>query len=495
MESQGELTPFEQPSQKMTIVARRGQDLLTSYEFIDFKGRCMVLDPDPYPHYIPLRKDRFERMAYTVHDGLTRSQVSDTYAYVAAKAENRDEYGHYIKFGLSVADAMLRPELNDGDIMFTEQNRPVIWDTRNLTWLYGEDPDLAVWRSPYPRLKPNKDDPTLTDTPIEFIMSLAGGDAGVYDDIMQSIAPIIMEKKPDGVVWWVGSGANGKSTLMDALYRLFPGQLASISVKALEDGRDTPALNTALANVVRESPEGRIDDTERYKALGTHENFAVHKFHSQDGLLIDGNIHSIFNANNIPAFADKGHSAKRRTFIIPFNQVFAADPEFERKTFTAKFFAELVTEMTKYAQRLKDQGYRYKFSAVTAGAKEEYDQEANNAEQYIKETVHQGLVAFNSYNPVRIDYENWCADNGYTPLGITNLRKALRGAGFEKVSAREGDNVGKIYRLSTVGPDAPLELMGLRTPGMFTTYGFEKKPDTPDPEPVPKQTSILNNKW
>lgn len=492
--SEGELVTQDGEKEiPKTVVARRSEKVMEQWRFIEFKGRCMVRVHEPYPHYMPLRKSKFDRMAYETWGGLTRGQVSDMYAFVQSCAPDYNENAHLIKFGLTLQDAMLHPELNDYDIEFSNRNKQRVWDTQNLTWTLPDVTEEPVWTSPYPRVKEQLDKDAA---PLPFIMSLAGGDQGLYDDIMQSIAPMVMDKKPDGVIWWVGDGANGKSTLMDALYRVFPDQLTSLTVKTLQDGRDAAALNGALANIVKESSEGRVDDTESYKALGTHESYRVHKFHSQETELVNTNLHTIFSANQIPAFNDKGHSAKRRTFIVPFTQRFQSDPDFERKTFTAEFFGRLISEMTKYAIRIKKQGYRYKWSAVTAGAKEEYDKEASNAEEYAKQVIDQGLVAFNSFNPLRMDYENWCMENGYVPLGVGNLRKAVRTAGFEEVSQREGKNVGKIWRLNTVGPEAPLEPFNLGRPGLFSTTGF--MPYGPDPEPIEKdtgQSTILNGKW
>jgi phage/plasmid-associated DNA primase len=283
-----------------------------------------------------------------------------------------------------------------------------------------------------------------------------------------------MDRKPDGVIWWVGDGANGKSTLMDALYRIFPGQFSSITVKRLVDGRDTPSLNGTLANIVKESSEGRVEDTEIYKAIGTHENFRVHRFHSQDDLEVRGNIHHIFSANSVPSFNDKGYSARRRTFIVPFKQRFTSDPSFEEKTFTPEIFGQLVTEMARYASKLANQGYKYKWSATTLAAKADYDMEANNAEEYVKELVSEGVVAFTSYNPVRIDYENWCADNGYVALGIGNLRKVLTACGFSRTSTwnTETSKPSNIYKLDSLSADTPLTTLNIGRPGLFTTQGF-----------------------
>lgn len=490
-----------------TVVARRAQKVMEQWNFVRFKGRCLVLEYGDYPHYKPLRKENFDVMAYQTWGGLTRGQVNDMYAYVQASAPDMNDSAHLIGFGNTAMPDNFDPfedQLEGGTGKPKGWAQPVVWDMKELGWRPEHSPVHCVWRSPYsPLLAPQKffmmadyQDKPEERPRLQFIMDLAGGDIGLYDDIMQSIAPIIMDKKPDGVIWWVGNGANGKSTLMDALYRLFPGHFASLTVKRLVDGRDTPSLNGILANIVKESSEGRVDDTEIYKSLGTHENFEAHKFHSQESVTINGNVHSIFSANTIPAFNDKGYSARRRTFIIPFNQQFQSDPDFERKTFTPEFFGTLVREMGWYARLLRKQNLRYKWSAATTGAKEAYDHEASNAEMYAKELIEQGCVAFDSYNPIRMDYENWCADNGYPPLGVSNLRKAMASVGFEAIAKRVGDRMTRIYRLSSIAADTPLEMLNLGRSGLFTAVGFVDRSD--DPEPAEKdtgQTTILNGKW
>lgn len=480
----------EQP--KLSVVASSAHQIARVERIARFRNRPMVMEYDPYPHFVPLHKDRFERIAYPLLGGITRSRMNDIFSYLSNIAEDLSVNDRYILFGLA-----------DG--------KNGVWDMQELEWV-DVDAESTIWRSPYAPLAPRAGG-SQDYRPVPFIMSLAGGDKAVYDDIMQSLAPLVMETKPDGVIWWVGDGANGKSTLMDAIYRIFPGQLSSLTVKRLVDGRDTPSLNGTLANIVKESSEGRVEDTEIYKAIGTHENFRVHKFHSQDDVEVRGNMHHIFSANTVPSFNDKGYSARRRTFIVPFTQRFESDPSFESRTFTAQMFGELVMEMTRYALQLRRQGYKYKWSAQTLGAKMEYDTEANNAEEYARSIVQEGVVAFESFNPVRMDYEHWCADNGYVPLGIGNLRKAMSSSGFERVTIRYEGATTKIYRVKSVH-DTNLQPFGMSRPGLFSVAGFreaeadpipiapdfnEPVEDDDDPEPVveesAKKTSVLNGKW
>lgn len=457
----------------------------------------MLMQLTPYPHFVPLHKEKFESIAYPLLGGVTRSQMGDVFAYISHSAEDLTANDHLILFGVPIGDMEVEA---DTDLSFVAANKPSVWDMNDLEFDTLANPNDCVWRSPYARLAEK------TDKPLEFIMQLAGGDPGLYDDIMQSLAPLVMARKPDGVIWWVGDGANGKSTLMDAVYKIFPGQLSSITVKRLTDGRDTPSLNGTLANVVKESSEGRIDDTEIYKSIGTHEDFRVHKFHSQDDILIRGNLHHIFSGNSIPAFNDKGFSARRRTFIVPFTKRFESDPTFEERTFTPEMFGRLIAEMCRFAQRIKAQGYRYNWSAATLEAKLEYDSEANSAEEYARDLIKQGIVAFDSFNPLRTDYENWCADEGYVPLGVGNLRRAIQALGFERATSTISGETFKRYILVNSVDRKTLQPMGMGRPGFYTAPGFvpdqepEPVPDVPEftepvAEPEPPKKKILMDKW
>lgn len=475
-----------------TIVQKNTQTVAEQYRVIRFRGRGMIMVYEPYPHFIPLHKENFDRIAYPLLGGVSRSRMNDCFSYLVNTAEDLTPYEDLILFGSTEAGEDGKPKnLAEGALT-------TVWDMDELM-ISSAPPSSCVWRSPYAKVVPPKDE-NGQRIPIKWIMDLAGGDRDVYDDIMQSIAPLIMKRKPDGVVWWVGDGANGKSTLMDAIYRIFPGQLSSITVKRLTDGRDTPSLNGTLGNIVKESSEGRIDDTEIYKSIGTHENFRVHKFHSQDDIEIRGNLHHIFSANTIPSFNDKGYSARRRTIVIKFTQRFESDPLFEQKTFTPEMFGQLIMELAIYANQIKRQGYRYKWSAKTLAVQADYGAEASNAEEYAKELIDKGIVAFDSFNPVRQDYENWCADEGYVPLGVGNLRRALTALGFERTSQRNDDKVRSLYALPNFRTNE-LQPFGMGRPGMYTVVGFKpqeevKPPEFNEPKPdQPKKKTILNNKW
>lgn len=318
--------------------------------------------------------------------------------------------------------------------------------------------DYSVWEMDKLERRPMREDELVVystgvtpsvdhiDGPQEFLLALAKGDEDLVEDYLQALAPLFMAKRPTGVIWFVGDGANGKSSLIDAMYRIVGDFLTSVTTSALEDGRDALKLNAILGNLVRESSEVRVNDTERYKALGTHEPFDVHKFHSQDGFTVDADFHTIFNANNIPTFADKTDGTRRRTIIVPFPNKFQVDEEFNDRTFTDEFLSGLLYLILDKAVFLKNNHYRYAFSPATQTAKSEYDEEANSAEGYRKDLVAVGVEAFTNYNQLYRDYQEWCSEHGLVALGITNVKRVFKPfVGDKPRSVRVNEKVSKWY--------------------------------------------------
>ncbi len=305
---------------------------------VRFNGRMMIETQERFKRYIPLQKEQFEKFIYKTQGDVSRTRINDLFSYACSTAKDLTQNDRFILFGHQV------------------------WDTEDLVLRSNITAVDCIWRSPYASIT----DPS--GAPVAFIMSLAGGDQGLYDDIMQSLAPLVMARKPDGVIWWIGDGAKNMSMLAEAIHQLFPHQLSSVSIKRLIGGRDTPLLNETFGNIVKEVSDGQVESTDIYKSIATHEDFRLHKYHHQSGVEIRGNVHHIFLANQMPTFSRKGYSTQWRTFVIPFSQHTVTNSKFERQEFTAKMSGLLIAEMCRYANRIKQQGYRYEWSAATIAA-------------------------------------------------------------------------------------------------------------------------------
>lgn len=401
-----EMTKAEK--QKSEMVAK----LSNKVRIVRFKGAVMLQNKTG--KWVDLSPDLFAELIYSLFGtGISKSRIVDIQHYVFTSSPDHSYMGRYIRMGQRVWDMT--------EVDFTDEIPPE-------DCIYSTD------------VVPDAD-----PEPSQFIMDLACGKQSVYDDILQSIAPLFTTKKPDGVIWWRGNGSNGKSLLAGALYHLLGDYFSGITVKQIEDGRDSLVMNGKLGNIVKESSEGFIDDTQAYKSIGTHEDFHIHLFHSQAMAKVNGDLHHIFSANNIPTFGDKSDGARRRTLLIPFDNKFVSDPTFEDRLFTPKFFRQLLGLCLQYARRLKEQNYQYQFGEVTTETKDRYDVETNTAETYVKELIDNEIYGFTSYANLQTDYMNWCDDGGFYVMKKSVLRRAAEDVGFRKSSYRENNRSKAVY--------------------------------------------------
>lgn len=422
--------------------------------FIQFKGLALWRGPSTRG-FSPLRSDDFSRLVYQRFSGISKSHIDDLLHAVRTTAPDRTDLAKFVAF------------------------QDQVWDMEALQFV--DDTLEFVYESGF---KPTGN----VDKAWEFLVQLADGNEDLARDYIQSIAPLFMMRKPTGVIWFVGGGSNGKSALINALYRIIGKYFASMTTSAIEDGRDSPRLNGVLGNICRESSESRVEDTERYKAIGTHEPFTVHKFHSQDTIEIDTGFHTIFNANNIPVFSDKTKGARRRTQIVPFPATFRDDPSFEDRTFTREFLGGLIQLVLETTHTIRDNGYRYKWSDATVKAKQMYDNDVNSAEAFLEFLKEAGVVGFSNYAILKMNYENWCSHNGLVPLGVTTLKRTVTtDAGVVRKAVRDDGKVVARYFFPEAADDTLVWL--------DNGYGLRNPEDAQLVEKTTKVQSTLDEGW
>lgn len=437
---------------KMTAKLARYEAISELTNIINFKGATLIKGPDGY--YRQMTSDEFAKIAYGKYPGILKGQIQELEHKFRATAKDFTSKAHLIAMG--------------------EQ----VWDSKALKFT-ATHIDEAVFATKYSASD-------NTSKAWKYVVELAKGDESLAWDILQGLAPLFMHKKPAGVIWFVGGGANGKSSLVNAMYKIIGHHFTSMTVGAIEDGRDTPRLNGVLGNVCRESSEGKVEDSERYKAIGTHEPFDVHKFHSQDTVTITGDVHHIFNANNIPVFSDKTEGARRRTLIVPFNNHFKDNPNFEEDTFTPEFMSGLLGLVLQATHIIRDNRFQYRFSETTAMAKADYDSEVNSAEAFFEHMKENKVEAFSNYNMLQQAYQNWCSNEGMVPLGITNLKRAMKTLGdVERRSVKKSDgSVVKWYFFKNA-KTATADLQSLDN-GLHIGLKVAEKPATPEQKSLGK---------
>ena len=314
--------------------------LLANHRIIQFKGRLMIEVSEPYLHFVPLTKEHYDHIVYPLLSPVKKSYINELFWHLSHKTCDLSGNDHLVVFG-----SLKSPRVHLS-----------VWDMETLELRDDVLPADCVRRSPYP-LK------NYSNEPLPLIMWLADNKQDLYDDIMQSIAPLVMIKKPDGVIWWVGGDNDAKATLIEALRRIFPDQLAGLTIQRLNGRRGTLELNGKLGNITEDS--GQVHSTEIYRSIGTHEDFFMHRYHSQDGIYAQGNVHHIFSTSSAPTFNTIDEGILRRTQVVPFAQ----SQGYSAHAPTAEFCSRLIAEMCRYAMRIKRQGYSYEWSGATLATK------------------------------------------------------------------------------------------------------------------------------
>jgi len=394
--------------EKMNLKAKQAQSINAKYRIVRFRGAVLYRAETGWE---PLSYDEFARICYSVHGASIRqTQIKDLQHLFFTSSDDLTKYAHYIAMPDGRVWNMKKLEFDD-----TVASEDCIYTTA-----------VAATEGKSHR---------------KWLEEVTMGDKSLADDIIKAIAPVFMYKKPFGVFWFLGNGANGKSTTLKALYAIFGSEapythnrwFSQLTVKQIEDERDTPIINGKLGNICLESNDGHIKDTGGYKNLAEHSTFSVHRFNSQDGAQVDGNVHTIFNANNIPTFADKTQGVRRRTFTIPFKASFPQDNTFDEKLFAKKnFLSDLLGELLETTVKLAKNGYSYDFSEQTLAAKQDYDEEVNTAETYFEELVHTEVWGFTNFTDLTRDYQRWCDERSLTPLGKKSIAHAAKITDYER---------------------------------------------------------------
>lgn len=420
--------------EKMSLKARHAKAISAKYRIVRFRGAVLYRAEAGWE---PLSFDEFARICYQVHGASIRqTQIKDLQHLFFTSSDDLTKYAHYIA-------------MPDGKV----------WNMKKLKFTDDVSSEDCVYTTSI--------DPTDGKSHRKWLEEVTLSDKNLADDIIRALAPVFMAKKPFGVFWFLGNGANGKSTTLKALYAIFGSEapythnrwFSQLTVRQIEDERDTPMINGKLGNVCLESNDGHIKDTGGYKNLAEHSTFNVHRFNSQDGAIIDGNVHTIFNANNIPTFADKTQGVRRRTFTIPFRASFEQDNTFDEKLFEKpNFLSDLLGEILLTTVDIKKHGYSYTFSEQTLKAKEDYDEEVNTAETYFEELLATEVWGFTNFTDLTKDYYRWCDERSYTALGKKAISHAAKIVGYERKSFRSEDKLVTRYVCENWNPEDLTEL-------------------------------------
>lgn len=175
---------------------------------------------------------------------------------------------------------------------------------------------------------------------LQYLSDVFKGDEELRDLVQRMFGYIIIGGDPflHKAFCLVGSGRNGKSTLLKVLKNVVGGEsYATISMSKLDKEFSLVSLDGKLANIVEETPNDEIN-SEAFKNMvaggevrAAHKGFDEYSFHCK--------ARFVFACNDMPQFRDKNISMTDRLIFLPFDRYFSDE---ERDPFIAdKLIAEL----------------------------------------------------------------------------------------------------------------------------------------------------------
>ncbi len=245
---------------------------------------------------------------------------------------------------------------------------------------------------------------------------------------------------------FVGTGANGKSTIVEVMAGILNDYAATMPENFLLDttGNAHPTdiarlrgVRLAVASETR--PDGKFNES-RVKMLTGGDTLSA-RFMGQNFFDFKP-THTLFMAvNHLPEVKSGGDGFWRRLRKIDFRKTIPVEKRKENlaKTLVQEEGAGILQWMIDGAVRLTNQGFKEPESVKMAT--QSYRHEEDHIAKFIDEKTILADTASVSKTQLFNAYRDWCIDNGEKPVSQNNLSREIKG----RLGVAESDSAG--YRM------------------------------------------------
>lgn len=409
-----------------------GDELIQMYHIITYNGTVYIYE-DGY---------------YQADEHIVENKMIDMFPSI--KKRQRSEVLDYIKIKTHVPAGDLR---FDPWIVNIKSGR---FDLRTMT-LSQHTPEAIEFDRVPVDYDPDAYSPEL-DHMLEKVFC---GDSEVRQLFEEMIGYTLMRHANyQKMFMFYGSGANGKSTLLD-LIKAFIGRhnYVSIDLSDLTKGRFNAAeLENKLANIGDDVNNMSIDSTGPLKRLSAGNEMQVERKGERPFQLESYATH-IYSCNELPrSSSDKTFGYYRRWCFIPLNATFSkSDPDFDplikEKITTPAALSYLFNLALTGARRLMGNNGFTEPKVVTE-ALEEYRIENSTVLTWINEKeIDLPLITGRPSNEIFELYKDWCVNAGITtPVRSKTFYKELRNT-FDLARKQRQASNGKRYFMAMIEDD------------------------------------------
>jgi len=258
-------------------------------------------------------------------------------------------------------------------------------------------------------------------------------------DCLQALSSVLLirHQRIEKAFFFLGSGGNGKSTIMKVMDNIFGQYIAHVDMLDLQkDGFSKTALVDKLANSFSEISKMKQKDVGVFKAIASGDAQSINsKFKERFDAVIK--VIQFYSSNQMPEIEDVNEGFIRRAHPIEFNQVIKdKDPYIDDKLNSSDERRKILALLIKVARYTKTHGFRFE---KTFKEKENILLKKSNP---INEFLDAKIVFRRiGYTILKKDlyklYEKYCEDSKFRPANTVAFSKFLSICGFNHAGRNE----------------------------------------------------------
>jgi len=407
-----------------------------------------------------LRQSGRHRMALFKDSGLSDEIRASLFTWLAG-CENERRVGPAYKAAMDMRELQVREEDLDASVwglglrgsefdlgeMRVKKPNPLSYITRRMATIYDSAADCPRWK--------------------QFLAEIFQGDERLMEFVQVAAGYCLTGSIKEQVMFvCVGEGANGKSTFLGTLYKLF-GDYAGSTPFSTFDAKSRSEATNDLARLkgkrfvtIMETDEDSYLAEQKVKQA-TGEDPITCRFHYKEFFEYIPQFKIWMATNRIPSIKGVDYGIRRRLIIIPFEARFDAtqrDPNLSR-TLSGEL-PGILNWVLEGAQKWKEKGLHPFLPKRSVDVAEEYTEEVDHLGNWIAESleVGEGDLGKEERKERAIDlytsYKNWMLARSHRPKSITRWGQDMRSKGFDN---KRKEQPGVVYIGVRLRPEA---LMG-----------------------------------
>ena len=281
----------------------------------------------------------------------------------------------------------------------------------------------------------------------KFILEIMDGNKEMSSFIQRLIGYTLLGGNPEEIIiFFYGHGANGKSTLINILNKLFGSYSKNVDSNSYmlrkfnnQGGTDeaTARLNGTRATFTTEIPEGQILDEDLIKKMTGGDTLTARIPYAKKSIEFKPEFVPFMATNHKPIIQGDDHAIWRRIVLIPFECRFDID-----KSLSGILESELSGILNWAIQGcLKYQQGGLHVPQSVLDATNEYRSEMDLLIEWIDDCCTTGATVSEATADLFRSYEGWCSSNGctrYFDRRVFGKKLSDRGFTSKKIKGARG---------------------------------------------------------